>query len=47
MRPKERVDVHEFPSGDIHLFLRGRPANFRLADEGSKATASLPETLTA
>lgn len=33
MRPKERVDVHELPSGDIHLFVRGRPANFRPAAE--------------
>jgi hypothetical protein len=31
MRPKERVDVHELPDGAIHLFLRGRRANFRAA----------------
>lgn len=28
MRPKERVEVHELPGGSIHLFLRGKPANF-------------------
>ncbi|MBI2099598.1 hypothetical protein HYT45_04320 [Candidatus Uhrbacteria bacterium] len=28
MRPKERVDVHELPNGDIHLFVRGKRANF-------------------
>lgn len=43
MRPKERVDVHEFPNGDLHLFLRGRPANFRLV----AMAATPPETATA
>ena len=28
MRPKERVDVHELPGGFIHLFVRGKSANF-------------------
>lgn len=45
MRPKERVDVHEFPSGDIHLFIRGRRANFRPAVERLKNTVSALERL--
>lgn len=28
MRPKENIQVHELPSGDIHLFIRGKQANF-------------------
>ncbi len=49
MRPKERVDVHEFPSGDIHLFIRGRRANFRptagsLTDAVSPSDASISES---
>jgi len=47
MRPKERVDVHELPDGGIHLFLRGRAANFRLAAERPGTSAPPPDTLTA
>lgn len=45
MRPKERVDVHEFPGGDIHLFIRGRKANFRPAAERPKRAVSGAEPL--
>ncbi len=28
MRPKEKVEVHELPTGEIRLFVRGKPTNF-------------------
>lgn len=30
MRPREHVDVYELPSGEIHLFVRGKRANHSL-----------------
>lgn len=30
MRPKERVDVHQLPDGDVRLLVRGKQANYHL-----------------
>jgi len=47
MRPKERVDVHELPDGGIHLFVRGKQANFHPLNARLKQAALQAETLTA
>jgi hypothetical protein len=44
MRPKERVDVHELPDGDIHLFVRGKRANWRAAAERPRNAVQGAET---
>ena len=47
VRPKEKVEVHEFPNGSISLHVRGKQANFHTIQErqNKTKTANLPQTL--
>lgn len=47
MRPKERVHVHELPSGSIHLFVRGKRANFHPLEQILAKSTVCQETLVA
>lgn len=47
VRPKEKVEVHEFPNGSINLLVRGKQANFHTLPERQNRTkaANMPRTL--
>jgi len=45
VRPKEHIQVHEFPDGDIHLLVRGKRANFHALPERSVQTKRRVQTL--
>lgn len=45
MRPKECVDVHELPDGDIHLIVRGKQANHHVLLATPRQTKQRADTL--
>lgn len=47
VRPKERADVHELPCGSVHIFVRGKRANFHPIEGGRPAAGARAATLAA
>jgi hypothetical protein len=45
LRPKELVQVHEFPDGEVHLLVRGKEANFHALANRQTQTKQRAQTL--